>query len=84
MYRHNSKLEMYTADTRRLLSSNKDFKYVEMPYQKAIASCKLRLPNKKYRLNEAGDSRTIGNEVSAAKKNKPETRRNPSATRVSW
>jgi hypothetical protein len=75
---------MYTAETMRLLSSNRDLKYVEIPYQKAIASCRLILPNKKYRLNEAGESKTIGREVSAAKKNKPETSRNPSATRVSW
>ena len=54
-----------------------------MPYQNAIASCRFILPNKKYRLNDPGEISTIGREVKAAKKNKPDTSKKPRATLVS-
>lgn len=74
---------MYTTETRRLLSSNNYLRQAAIPYQNASASCKVRLPNKKYKLNEAGEMSTIGREVKAAKKKRTDTIKNPKATLVS-
>ena len=67
------------VDTNCLPSSNIDLKQLNGPYQNANAACRFSDPNKKYKLNEPGDSKTMGRAAIAAKKNNPEITRKASA-----